>query len=370
MNNIKMKRFVLILLTLLLTYANTWADEVQCDTIEAVKHDAPRKLSLIRRIIRGFDRLDKNYIEPQHYLFTTMLQASYIYDIYTVRGGEEQTITFAPDASLKIGPYIGWKWIFGGYTFDMRNLTLFRNKQEWDLSIYSSQIGIDLFYRRTGRDYKLRVADFGDDIDTAPLDGISFNGVKAGITGVNLYYIFNHGHFSYPAAFAQSTCQKVSCGSWMAGIGYTKNTLDLDYVQLQDLLSKRLAPQEVKLDSGLMFNSVRYNDLNISAGYGYNWVFSPDWLIGVSGQMALAYKKTVSDMDEGNRRGFDIDNINVNGIGRFGIVYNNIRWYTGFSAIVRMNNYHKHRFSTSNIFGTMNLYVGYNFGLRKKYRNK
>jgi len=45
-----------------------------------------------------------------------------------------------------------------------------------------------------------------------------------------------------------------------------------------------------------------------------------------------------------------------------------MRWYAGASVIVRMNNYHKSRFSTNNIFGSMNMYVGYNFGLKKKYR--
>ena len=347
------------------------ADIQESDTITEVQEPS-RKLSLVRRIVRGFDRLDDRYIEPQHYVFTAMLQATHTYDIYNVRGGErkDQSITFAPDANVKLGPYFGWKWFFAGYTFDLRNVALSLRKQEWDLSIYSSQIGIDLFYRRTGSDYKLRNADFGKAIDASALEGVSFDGVKAGITGINLYYIFNHGRFSYPAAFAQSTCQKISCGSWMAGIGYTKNTLELDYARLQRLVSERLAPQTVQLDSGLMFNAVRYHDFNISAGYAYNWVFAPQWVFGASLQAALAYKKTASDMAEGNSEGFDIENINLNGIGRFGVVYNNTRWYAGFSTIVRMNNYRKHRFSTSNTFGSMNLYVGYNFGQKKKYRKK
>jgi hypothetical protein len=334
------------------------------------KQDPPRKLSLIRRVIRGFDRLDSRYIEPQHYIFTAMLQATYTYDIYNVRSREGQSVTFAPDGSSKLGPYFGWRWFFAGYTFDLNNLNIFQDKQEIDLSIYSSQIGVDLCYRRTGSDYKLRNASFGDGIDESPLEGVNFDGVKAGITGINVYYIFNHGRFSYPAVFAQSTCQKISCGSWMAGIGYTKNSFELDYVQLQKVLADKLAPQAVQLDSGLMFNSVRYHDFNISVGYAYNWVFASNWAFGVSLQAALAYKKTTSDMEEVTRRWFNFENINLNGIGRFGLVYNNMRWYAGFSAIVRMNNYHKQRFSTQNTFGSMNLYVGYNFGLKKKYKEQ
>ena len=64
----------------------------------------------------------------------------------------------------------------------------------------------------------------------------------------------------------------------------------------------------------------------------------------------------------------DNKDVHLDGIGRFGLVYNNMRWYAGASVIVRMNNYHKSRFSTNNIFGSMNMYVGYNFGLKKRYR--
>ena len=332
----------------------------------------PRKLSLLRRIVRGFDRLDTNYIEPQHYIYTVMLQATHTYDLYTLSssGGDEQSVTFAPDGNIKVGPYMGWKWFFAGYTFELSNINFDKIKSEFDLSIYSSQIGVDLFYRRTGREYKLRNASFGDDVDATPLDGTPFDGVKAGITGFNLYYIFNHGRFSYPAAFAQSTIQKVSCGSWMGGIGYTKNSIELDYERLQDLIDHKLGYQVVQLDSGLMFRSVDFNDFNISAGYAYNWVLGKGWLFGASLQGALAYKKSSGDVEGSVIKDFSFQNVNLDGIGRFGLVYNNMRWYAGASVILHTYNYHKSRFSTNNTFGSMNIYAGYNFGLKRKYRKE
>lgn len=330
----------------------------------------PRKLSLIRRIIRGFDRLDKNYIEPQHYIYTAMMQVTHTYDLYTLHssGKDRQSVTFAPDMKMKVGPYFGWKWFFAGYTFELDNISFNSLKQEFDFSIYSSQIGVDLFYRRTGNNYKLRNADFGDDIDVKALNGVAFDGVKAGITGFNLYYIFNHGRFSYPAAFAQSTIQKVSCGSWMAGIGYTKNSIELDYERLQHLVDERLGRQVVQLDSGLMFRKVSYNDLSLSAGYAYNWVFAPNWLFGASIQGALAYKHSSGDVEDNIIEDFKFENVNFDAIGRYGLVYNNMRWYAGASVIFHTYNYRKSRFSTNNTFGSMNIYAGYNFGLKKKYR--
>ena len=342
------------------------------DSTVVAKKPAKKKYGLVRRTIRGFDKLDTAYIEPQRYTYTVMMQMTHSYERYTLRasGRHAQSMTFAPDINMKVGPYFGWKWFFAGYTFDLKHLSLNDIKQEFDFSVYSSQIGFDLFYRRTGSEYKLRNAHLGDNIDVSSLDGVPFDGVKAGITGFNLYYIFNHGRFSYPAAFAQSTRQKVSCGSWMAGIGYTKHSIELDYDRLQHLIDDRLGANTVALDSGLMFNSVRYYDFSLSGGYAYNWVFAHNWLFGASIQAALGHKRSVGDVDGTNSEGFSFRNVNIDGIGRFGLVYNNMRWYAGASVILHTYNYRKSRFSTNDTFGSLNIYSGYNFGLKKKYRKK
>lgn len=329
-------------------------------------------LSLIRRIIRGFDRKDERYIEPQHYVYSAMIQSSYNIDRYSLSssGLANQDITFMPDSKLKIGPYAGWKWVFLGYCFELGKLNFDDGRREFDFSVYSSQIGVDLFYRRTGSDYKLRNAHLGDDVNASSLNGQPFDGLKAGITGFNVYYIFNHGRFSYPAAFSQSTIQKISCGSWLAGIGYTRHSLDFDHNSLQALIDEKMGSQTVRLDSGFMFNEVRYYDVSLSGGYAYNWVFAKNWLLGSSLQMALGYKRSYGTMADNGGNGFSFKNFNLDGIGRFALVYNNMKWYAGASAIFHTYNYRNARFRTTNTFGSLNVYVGVNFGLKKKYRQE
>ena len=328
-----------------------------------------RKMGMLRRTIRGFDRLKEDYIEPQHYEFTVMMQATRNFESF-VLGSNGQSVVFMPDQRLKVGPYFGWRWFFLGYTFDLKNIGFGNGemKRELDFSIYSSQVGVDLFYRRTGSDYKLREVKMGYGIDGEEIDGLPFDGLSVGITGVNAYYIFNHGRFSYPAAFNQSTCQKVSCGSWMAGAGYTKNSLDLDFEKLKTMVEANLhSEQEVKLDTGMMFDRVAYNDFSLSAGYAYNWVFARNWLLGTSIQAALAYKTSYGKMGY-EAEGFDFKKVNLDGIGRFALTYNNTQWYTGFIVIMRTNNYHTTRFTANNVFGSMSAFVGYNFKLKKRYR--
>jgi hypothetical protein len=140
-----------------------------------------------------------------------------------------------------------------------------------------------------------------------------------------------------------------------------------DHENLQKLVEEK-GDISVKLDSSLMFNEVKYFDINASVGYAYNWVFAKNCLFCASLSMALAYKNSQGETATKEERGFDFHNFNIDGIGRFGVVWNNTQWYAGASAIIRSYNYHKSRFSANNIFGSLNFYVGYNFGKRKRYK--
>ena len=48
------------------------------------------------------------------------------------------------------------------------------------------------------------------------------------------------------------------------------------------------------------------------------------------------------------------------------MVWNNTKWFAGMSAIFHTYNYKKDQFSTNTTFGNVNVYVGFNFGKRKK----
>ena len=340
------------------------------DTL-TVEQPKEKELSWLRRTIRGFSYIDTNYVEPQHYNWSLMFQGTYNYDYYRLSsiGDNRQTVTFAPTPTFKFGPYFGWRWIFAGYAIDLKNVAVSDAKLEFDFSIYAAQLGADIYYRRTGSDYKIRDVKIGSNIDSGLFEDLAFDGLSVGITGFNVYYIFNHQRFSYPAAFAQSTMQKISCGSWMAGLGYMRNSLDFDYNKMESLIQQR-TKQPAKLDSGLMFNSVKYYNINASVGYAYNWVFLRNCLFCSSLSLALAYKATRGETSDKDKSGFDIGNLNIDGIGRFAVVYNNNRWYAGASAIVRAYNYRKSRFAANNIFGSLNVYVGYNFGARGPYKKK
>ena len=100
-----MKRLI-FWLTIVMTFPvyaqETSSSIVDSMTVDTMASESPKKIGLIRRIIRGFDEIDERYIEPQHYVYAAMLQATRNYDFYTMRstGPNRQTISFSPDSEI------------------------------------------------------------------------------------------------------------------------------------------------------------------------------------------------------------------------------------------------------------------------------
>lgn len=344
--------------------ADSHADSIVADTHAT----APRKLSWIRRVVRGFSKIDTNYIEPQAYNFTVMLQNTTSFEGYTMRFDNGNGVRFSPRPSYKLGPYVGWRWIFLGYTLDLR-ATGGGARQALNLSLYANQVGIDLFLRKSGSNYRIGRVKLSPGYDASPMRNIEFDGFSSSESGFNFYYIFNHKKFSYPAAYSQSTIQKVSCGSALAGVSYSRHSLNVDWQELYRLLDEKIGDGTAvaNLDTAIHRANTHYTDFSLSGGYAYNWVFAKHWLFDVSLQLALGYKQSHSDVasrPEKFFRDFSFHNFNIDGVGRMGLVWNNMRWYAGASSIFHTYNYRRQRFRSNTTFGNLNIYVGFNFGER------
>ena len=367
------------LLLLLLFFTHVCAEELVADgdtlPVRARKKDIFHRIGdTFTKYFRDFNETDTSYIEPQHYNYALMLQNTNTYEMYRVTSKSGQSFLFAPKPTYRVGPYFGWRWIFLGYTIDVSHIGDKNNKQEWDISLYSNLVTVDLYYRKTGDDYKIRDVDMpGRPVNTRALQGVPFNGMNVGITGFDVSYIANHKKFSYPAAFSQSTVQRRSCGSALYGIGYTRHSIDLDFNRLQEVVSKNLpeavaTPDVAKLDSGLMFNKVRYTNFSASGGYAYNWVFAHNWLFSGSLSLAVGYKRATGDLRKDELtilRDFSFKNVALDATSRLGVVWNDTKWFAGMSAILHSYNYRKQQFSTNNFFGSLNFYVGFNFNRKR-----
>ena len=333
------------------------------DIADAVRHTGRE----IRDKVKDFNAIDTTYISPNLYNLAFMLEHSTWYEHYRLGNNaskDPQRLNFSPSLGTKLGIYFGWRWIFLGYTFDIEDLFGDNKnkpkKKEMSLNIYSSKFGVDLYYRKTGSDFKLRSFD-NIGIDNPSLENKHFDGLESSIKGLNAYWIFNHRKFSYPAAYSQSTNQRRSAGSFMAGFSYSQHRISFDYEKLPAAILERINPS-------LKFSHIKYSDYSLGFGYGYNWVFAKNWVSNLSLLPGIGYKKSKID-DNDFRNESWIKDINFDLITRAGIVYNNAKYFVGASLVRHTYDYRKPSLSVTNSFGTLRIYAGFNFWKKKEYKD-
>ena len=78
--------------------------------------------SWLKHNIRKLNKVDTTYIEPQRYNYAFMIQNTNTYELYRIQSNLGYSVTFAPNMSLRVGPYFGYRWIFIGYTIDVTHL--------------------------------------------------------------------------------------------------------------------------------------------------------------------------------------------------------------------------------------------------------
>ncbi len=336
----------------------------ETDSVTAVPAGGFKKA--IRKFL-NFSDFDTLYISPNRYNYALMVTHFSNFEYYSVTSDlpQPQKLSFSPNPHHKIGVYFGWRWIFLGWSVDIDDIcrkTSRKNKgTEFDLSLYSSKLGVDIFYRRTGDNYKIhKIRGFYDGMPSGYSE--NFNGLKVDIKGLNLYYIFNNRKFSYPAAFSQSTNQRRNAGTFIGGFSVSRHKLDFDYTELPAYILEKMNP-------GMKVNRIKYTNANISFGYAYNWVFARNCLACLSLTPAIAYK--ASDVDAETQEGKQwYSKFNLDFLIRAGIVYNNGKYFIGTSFVGKNYNYRRNNFSLDNGFGTLQVYAGFNFHLRKEYRKK
>lgn len=370
-----MRRTILTMLCFLsvcLTYGQDMSvksrdiNRTTIDTITSTKEGIAKKSWFKKAIARFFDfgRYDTTYIEPNHYNYALMSNYAGNYESYKFTDlSTNKNIELAPNVTTRVGLYFGWRWIFLGYTIDTGDLIHSQPKNrnsEFVLSLYSSKIGVDIYSRKTGNDFKIKALGGFEDKDTYLKK--DFDGLRATMKGINLYYILNNNHFSYPAAYSQSTNQKISCGSWIAGLSYSEHNIDFDISKLPtNIIDTDKSPT--------WFSKVKYNDFNLNIGYSYNWVFARNMLFNISFTPAIAYKESkVVTLNYGNK---DINSkgaFNFDILGRSSIIYNTGKYYFGALATLHGFNYKQNTFEMFNMFTNFQVYLGFNFSMKKEYK--
>ena len=373
-----LKRFLLILL-LFLSASTMFAD------------------NWLVRFISQLNDIDSAYIEPQHYPGTLMLQNSYVFDRICLDDGRDKMV-FAPDLSVELGPFGGYKYFFGGYSVDLKSFFKSKDRTNFAFSIFTNPFIIDVFYRKAGNDFELR--EISDD-DLKSFEGMECTAIKTRNSGVTFSYILNHKRYSAAAAFGQSTNQLRNAGSLIFGAGIMRTKFDLNISELViDIVKKSILDgtfdELVQNDMGddgsstglegdmLVTRNARFNTISLTGGYGYNWAFAHNWVMGAAAfaspglKTCDAHFEKLSDVtsnifneDHGKDNYQTVEKYHHTGVNldfkaHLGVTYNNSRWYAGATAAFYDNHYNAHDYHLRNTYGSVNLFAGFYFGKRNK----
>ena len=304
-------------------------------------------------IYKMFNECDSTYVTPKKYHMKLTSLYTHCYEHYKFTSTDgKQSISVSPDNRNKLGLQIGWRGLAVGYNIDLQKK---HPQTDFNVSLYSARAGLDLFYRKSSEGYTIRgLKGFKEGDDASVFErGREFNGITVRQIGLNVYYIFNK-KFSYPAAYTQSSQQRISAGSFILGAGYNHHKFRFDKSAIDTRIVEQLQP-------GLL-DDIKYHDLNINFGYSYNWVFAKNFLANISLTPAIGYKNPSLKMHDSKEL---LPSINFDFITRASIVYNNGKYYGGTSLVSHTYTYDNDKLSIINGFGVLKVFFGFKFWRKK-----
>lgn len=302
---------------------------------------------------RFFNGYDSAYVQGSGRRMNIKFKSDSWMDVYRFRFDNGYKMIFDNRPSTSAGLWLTYMAVSVGY--DM-NVSKFFNsskgaRKRWDFQFNCMLFGAEFYM--VNNDVEMTINRIGYSRQMQRVN-IKFEGFHSESMGVNLYYFFNHKHYSQAAAFAYSKLQVKSSGSLYAGLAFWSQKFDIDFSDVFDQLNAEL-PSDWD-------NKYRMSNRNyaVKLGYGYNWVFHRGWLLGVSEAMLLGARVGFISHPDEERTTFAMSNRL-----RMSLIYNskNRRWFYGI--ICNMENglfYDRvHTFLTTNI--SMEISAGFRFDI-------
>lgn len=261
-----------------------------------------------------FNTYDSAYVVGTGTKFNVKITTDSWLDYYRFVIPENQNVDLISEPSTSIGAYLTYLAVSIGYDINISNLFggVKDARSRYRAGFNCSLLAVEAYWENNEVGTKMR--RFGD---MKNLD-IPFNGIKVGSWGVDVYYFFNHKRYSQAAAFNFSKIQRRSQGSFYAGISIYSQDYDFDFSGLETSMLERLPETWQNYHY-----RVKTNNYGFRLGYGYNWVFAKNWVLGASISPTIGFKRGFvnSETEETSFSLFNRVNISV--------VWNKGRWFVG-----------------------------------------
>lgn len=300
-----------------------------------------------------FNGYDTTYVVGTGYKFNAKVKCDNYLTHYQFFLPDNVRMTMMSDPSTSIGPWLTYLAVSAGYN---KNVSRFfgnsdvKAREQWSFGLNCSLFSFNMeFLKNTGA---VTIKSFGPPHQAVHPD-IDFSGLKSTSFSFDAYYFFNHRKYSQAAAFSFSRIQVRSQGSWYGGVSFVNQDFDFDFNDLPDYIVNALP--DTWTDHRYQANT---KNIGIKVGYGYNWVFAPNWLLGVSESPTVGLKiGKINNPDKTKTT------VTFSNQFRLSVVWNRKAWFVGLLTDINTAIVYDKRSSFQNSLINGSVQVGYRFNL-------
>ncbi len=264
-----------------------------------------------------FNGYDTTYVRSTGYKFSAKITTESWLDGYSFRLPNKTGILMRSDPSTSVGVYLTYLAVSAGYDINVSKLFGVADQSRKRLRfgfncmlfaaeayLISNNVGTTL--KKFGPEHHLN---------------LPFDAIDNSTWGVDAYYFFNHKRYSEAASFNYSRLQQKSQGAFYTGFSIYSQRLRFDFSGL---------PEELKTILPSHWNNYIYqvntHNYALRFGYGYNWVFAPKWVLGVSESPIIGVRKGYVNSD--------ISKVSLSLYNRMklSVVWNNGPWFASVTG--------------------------------------
>lgn len=266
-------------------------------------------VDVYRWVDHAFNSYDPDYIESPPQKWKVMLKSDSWLDSYAMVFNSDIPVWLMSDMTNTLGAYIQFMAVSVGYSLDMSNIIGNRPSlhKKTELSFSTGRFYIEGQYASNYEGSVLR--RFGKYGKTHLLN-MDFQGLDFKSYSLSAYYFLNCHKYSQGATYNFSKIQRRSAGSLIFGFSFNKCDIDVDFSSLPDYMLTLLE------DFPLIYK-FKYNAYSFLIGYGYNWVFAPNFVFNITALPGLGWKHCFPECSGGKRDMWSLDFT-----GRTGVTYN------------------------------------------------
>lgn len=312
--------------------SGNWLDQlIQCNfRINDPRIRYPKFPNFCRKIYNWGNKTFNTY-DPAYVVGTgknwkinlnaTAWMQSYGY-LFDMTNGEkwENRVIMRSNFNYDFGVHLSFMAVSVGYTWNVNRLANIHHspRSTFDFDFSCALFTAELRMQSTSGN--TRIERFGK-YNGGHKVNIPLDGVHTDLLSVSAYYYFNHRKFSQAAVYKFSKYQKRSAGSWMLGVSYTQQKIEMDFSELDpDVLAFK--PESLPLQSNFNFH-----DFDLVGGYSFNAVMPHNWVFNITLLPGLGYKRSLLP---GERKLSEMISANINA--RMGLTYNHRALFLNLQA--------------------------------------